>query len=76
MFIYREWDRFCFEISNKNINCLTASDALKAAKTNSNYLIIKHDVETNVKKALKIAQIENKYNVKSTFYVQSYFLRK
>lgn len=74
MFVYKEWDRFCSKLKNKNINCLTAFNAIEAAKTNLNYIIIKHDVETNVKKALKIAQIENKYNIKSTFYVQSYLI--
>tara|TARA_B110001452_G_scaffold267571_1_gene278121 strand:+ start:426 stop:1259 length:834 start_codon:yes stop_codon:yes gene_type:complete len=74
MFVFKEWDRFCSEIKNKNINCLRAFDALEAAKTNSRYLIIKHDVETNVNKALKIAQIENKYNIKTTYYVQSYLI--
>lgn len=74
MFVFKEWDNFCFQIRKLNIECVTAVEALEAAKKKSGYLIIKHDVETNVKKALKIAQIENKYNIKTTFYVQSYLI--
>lgn len=40
------------------------------------FLMLKHDVETNVGRALKIAKIESKYGLSSIFYVQAYLLNK
>ena len=74
MFIYKEWERFCSNIINLNIKCITAFEALQESKSSNHYVIIKHDVETNVKKALQLAIIEHKYNIKATYYVQSYLI--
>lgn len=76
MFIFKEWEIFCSQISDLNIRSVTAFEALTLSKTSEKYLIVKHDVETNIEKALKIAQIENKYEVRGTYYVQSYLLKK
>ena len=38
------------------------------------WIAIKHDVETNVEKALEIAKIEAKYDIKATYYVQAYLV--
>ena len=74
MFVYKDWEIFCLKIKKLGIKSITAFDALKYSKTKENYVIIKHDVETNVKKALKLAYIENKFGLKATYYVQSYLL--
>ena len=74
MFVYKEWEFFCSAIFKLNLNAITAKEALKLSKTSEKYLIIKHDVETNVDKALKLALIENKFAIKATYYVQSYLL--
>lgn len=72
MFTYQNWNYFCSEIEKRNIKTYTAKDLIKQKK--QNFVIIKHDVETNVEKALKLAQIENEFNIKATYYVQSYLL--
>lgn len=74
MFIYKNWERFCSDVSKLGIETYTALEALSISSENRNYIIIKHDVETSVQKALIIAEIENKYNIKTTYYVQSYLL--
>ena len=74
MFVYKEWDFFCSTIFNLNLKAITALEALTLSKTSEKYLIIKHDVETNVEKALMLAQIENKFSIRATYYVQSYLL--
>jgi hypothetical protein len=38
------------------------------------YLILKHDVETNVPHAYKLAEIENKYGHRGSYYVQAYLI--
>jgi|TARA_B110000908_G_C10140209_1_gene396418 hypothetical protein len=74
MFIYKEWEIFCSKIKKLGIKSVTAFEALEYSKSKENYVIIKHDVETNAKKALKLAIIENKYDLKATYYVQSYLI--
>lgn len=72
MFIYSEWEKFCKNISSK-YDCIRADQILNQSKK-SKWLVIKHDVETDVQRALDIAEIENKYGIKATYYVQSYLL--
>ncbi len=68
MFIYSIWDEICAEISKKS-NTITVSQILH--QSTQNWVAIKHDVETNVPKALALAKIESKYNIKATYYVQA-----
>lgn len=74
IFIYRKWNKFCKELNKNKILSVTAkkviNDELKK------FIIFKHDVETNPKKALKLAKIENKYGHHCTYYVQGYILEK
>ena len=73
MFIYSIWSVICAEISKKS-NTITVSQILN--QSTSNWIAIKHDVETNVEKALHIAKIEAKYNIKATYYIQADLLDK
>lgn len=72
MLIYRKWEKICKEVAKYKISN-TASLVLD--RKLDNFLVFKHDVETNPKKALKIAQIENKYGHKGSYYVQGYLLK-
>jgi len=74
MFVYKEWEIFCSQIQKLQIKSVTAYNALEHSKSKEDYFIIKHDVETNVKKALKLALIEYKYGLSATYYVQSYLI--
>ena len=73
MFVYSHWERICKELSNTQ-NCILANQILDQDQ-NTKWVVVKHDVETNVAKALKLAKIESKYNIKATYYVQSYLLK-
>lgn len=73
MFIYSQWEEFCKKLKDNGITSISAASAQKI-KQDRSFLILKHDVETNPSKALKLAQIENKYSHKSSFYVQAYLL--
>tara|TARA_B110000902_G_C14132424_1_gene522515 strand:- start:20 stop:853 length:834 start_codon:yes stop_codon:yes gene_type:complete len=74
MFVYKEWEVFCAKIQKLGIKSVTAYEALEHSEAKEDYLIIKHDVETNVKKALRLALLEHKYGLSATYYVQSYLL--
>lgn len=73
MFVYDHWDKICKELS-LNHDCILANQILDQDK-NKNWTVVKHDVETNVSKALELAKIEAKYNIRATYYVQSYLLK-
>ena len=73
MFLYSHWDRICKELS-LNHNCILAKQIMDQNQ-DSNWTVVKHDVETNVSKALRLAKIEAKYNIYATYYVQSCLLK-
>lgn len=73
MFIYKEWDQFCKKLGQYGINSVTASSLIDRT-TEKPFLILKHDVETNLVKALKLAEIEHKYSHQGTYYIQAYLL--
>lgn len=74
IFTNKEWEKFCEKLDQKGIHSMPADSVLKN-DGNKQYLILKHDVETNVSKAYKIAQIEHKYGHKGSYYVQAYLLK-
>ena len=74
MFTYNNWDKFCSTIRKNNHCCTRAMDIISVVKKNKKFIILKHDVETNVKKALIFAKIEHKYKISGTFYIQEYLL--
>ncbi|MBO7309825.1 MAG: hypothetical protein J6U86_00345 [Clostridia bacterium] len=71
VFVYTEWERFCKSLADNNIHSIPA---MSVNKSTEKYLVLKHDVETDVSKALVLARIENKYGHKGSFYVQAYLL--
>lgn len=75
MFVYEEWENFCRRLSDKAVYAVTAEYLLKR-NSEQGFVVLKHDVETNPKKALKLALIEHKYGHKGTYYVQAYLLKQ
>ncbi len=73
IFTYRYWNDFCEHLHNSGIHSIPAK-SLMSEKNASNYVILKHDVETNVSNALKMAEIEHKWGHLGSYYVQSYLL--
>lgn len=73
IFTYSYWESFCKKLSNSGIHSVTAK-SLVNSKNDKKYLVLKHDVETNVSSALNIAIIENKYGHCGSYYVQAYLL--
>ena len=68
MFTHRKWEDICKEISSSK-QTITINQILNQPDGQS-WIAIKHDIETNVKKALQIAKIEANYNIKATYYIQ------
>jgi hypothetical protein len=72
MFVYASWDTICQELSQ----CKTIrADEILIQEPNSNWVVVKHDVETAVYKALILAKIEAKYKIRATYYIQADLVR-
>lgn len=71
IFTYQHWDNFCRELAEKGVKSIPTRD-IKASTTN--YIVLKHDVETNVSKAYQLAAIEHKYGHRGSYYVQAYLM--
>ena len=74
MFYYKNWFSFCKILSmDSRVKCIV-SESLKLP-LGVHFIVLKHDVETNVPRALKLAEIEHQYGINSTYYVQAYLLK-
>jgi hypothetical protein len=75
-FTLSKWSVFCRDLQNNGCLSITASDLCHRPELRkSQYLILKHDVETNVRRAYRIAKIEHKYGHRCSFYIQAYLLK-
>lgn len=71
LFVYNAWEKFCSLLKEQNIISIPAKEV---SKDTDKFLVLKHDVENAVLKAYQIAEIENKYGHRGTYYVQAYLL--
>jgi len=72
---YRDYTEFCRKLSDTGVPTYTVKQAWNNLNAlNKQFIIVKHDVEDNPKKALNICRIEHEYGIKSTYYVHSFFL--
>lgn len=72
-FIHKVWRKFCQELAEKNIHSIPAC---QVAEQRGQYLVLKHDVETDVAKAYSMALIESCYGHRGSYYVQAYLMEK
>jgi len=75
IFVYSEWKKFCERLRDSGANCVTACQIMQKTAREP-YVILKHDVETNVRRAYKMAEIEHNCGISGSFYVQAYLLKK
>lgn len=74
MFYYKNWVSFCRTLSlDSRIKC-TVSESLKLPR-GTHFIVLKHDVESNLHNALELAKIESQYGIKGSYYVQAYLLK-
>lgn len=73
MFYYKNWERFCEALSKCGVTLCTAEQSLKLPKT-ERFVVLKHDVETFVPNAHRLASIEHKYGICGSYYVQAYLM--
>lgn len=73
MFYYKNWDYFCRKLVESGVTLCTAEESLMLKK-GTRFVVLKHDVETFVPNAYKLANIEHKYGIKGSYYVQAYLM--
>lgn len=73
MFYYKKWDDFCKKLVNSGITLCTAEESLKL-ENGTRFVVLKHDVETFVSNAYKLATIEHKHGIRGSYYVQAYLM--
>jgi len=71
IFVHKYWEKFLKDLKNQGIKSIPAKEVSDSLKT---YLVLKHDVETDVKKAYELAKMEKEYNHRGSYYVQAYLL--
>lgn len=71
IFVYKKWADFCRKLSD---NGKISIPACEVNADSGNYLVLKHDVETDVPHAYEIAKIENSFGHRGSYYVQAYLL--
>ena len=71
IFVYRKWEEICRKLKEKGLQSIPACEV---KSDSGNYVVLKHDVETDVQRAHKIAQIEKEYGHGGSYYVQAYLL--
>ena len=72
IFIYKKWDKFCRDLKNKDIISVPAKELLNHKGP---FLVLKHDIENTVYKSYKLAEIENYYGHRGTYYIHAHLLK-
>ena len=73
MFYYNKWEEFCRKILECGALICTAEQSL-TLENGTRFIILKHDVETLVPNAYKLAEIEHRLGISGSYYVQAYLL--
>lgn len=71
IFVYKYWEQFCRELKEKGIVSIPAKEVNESM---SSFLVLKHDIENTVSKAYRLAEIENKYGHRGSYYAHAYLL--
>ena len=71
VFQYKKWDEFCKKLHDTGRISIPACDVTGA---NRAYIVLKHDVEASVPRALQLAEIEQRYGHRGSYYVQAYLM--
>ena len=70
-FVYRRWEELCRALSVAGLHSIPAREV---ARDSAPYLVLKHDVETKVASAYRMAEIEARHGHRGSYYVQAYLL--
>ena len=72
-FVYKNWRKFCIALRKTGFQSIPAN---RIDSSVSKYIVLKHDIETDVKRAYDIACIEHETGHCGSYYVQAYLLKQ
>tara|TARA_Y100000589_G_C27187883_1_gene643412 strand:- start:1 stop:816 length:816 start_codon:yes stop_codon:yes gene_type:complete len=73
---FSEYEKLLKKIKKFNYEFICASQFKYFSNTRKLFILNKHDIEKSTKNALKVARIESKLQLKSTYFVQDYLIIK
>ena len=73
---FRKYEKLLKKIKKLNYEFICASQFNNFSDKEKVFILNKHDIEKSTKNALKVAQIESKLQLKSTYFVQDYLISK
>lgn len=71
IFVFNAWDKFCSDLKKKGLVSIPAKEVTPELE---GFVVLKHDIESTVSKAYKLAEIEHKYGHRGTYYAHAYLL--
>lgn len=72
-FLIKRWVAFCQALAKAGRISIPAREVVADG---GEFLVLKHDVETAVKKAYRMAEVEYRYGHRGSYYVQAYLLKE
>ncbi len=75
IFVVKNWKKICKSLADAGRISVPLKERLEK-KGSEVFLTLKHDVETNVPKAYRLAEIEAELGHRGSYYVQAYLLEK
>ncbi len=75
IFVVKNWKKICTNLADAGRVSVPLKERLEE-KGSEGFLTLKHDVETNVPKAHRLAKIETELGHRGSYYVQAYLLEK
>ena len=73
---FSKYEKMLREIKKFNYEFICASEFKFFSEKENVFILNKHDIEKSTKNALKVAQIESKLQIKSTYFLQDYLITK
>ena len=73
---FRKYEKLLKQIKKLNYEFICASQFKLYSDKEKVFILNKHDIERSTQNALKVAQIESKLQIKSTYFIQDYLISK
>lgn len=69
-FTFSKFEELCKEVSNSDYEKLNIGEYLDRKEKPEKCIILRHDVDVKIERALKMAKIESKHGISSTYYLR------
>lgn len=70
-FTLKKYEELCEVISNSGYTNLTIAEYLENKSKSDSVILIRHDVDENIRFALDMAEVESDYGIKATYYFRT-----